>query len=128
MITEKNQDKHLDEMLRAALADDLPDEVAAGMRSRIAAFRAQTAEEEESPAAFFWFFRKGLWAALAIGMLVAGFLLQSLQSRNPLADRIALIKTEFANPETGRPADLHSDSWNSAPTAYPADNPGDKEV
>lgn len=128
MIPDETQNKELDDRLKAAFADDLPDTVAAGMRRRIAAFRAGTTEEETRPTISFWPVRKGLWAALAVGMLVAGFLLQGLQIRNPLADRIALIKTEFANPESSRPADLNSTRGNSFSESYPAHRSGDKEV
>lgn len=110
MTAEKNQDKRLDDLLKDALADDLPNEVAAGMRNRIAAFRVRTAGEEKSSAAFFWLFRKGLWAFLAIGMLASGFLLQGLKVPNPLADRIALIKTEISNPDLVRPPEIDGGS------------------
>lgn len=98
-------DRELDELLRKALADDLPDEVAAGMRARIARFRAEklTGAASSAPsAAWAWLFRRGLWAALSILMLVAGLFLQGGKPRSPLADRISAIKAEIASLETTR--------------------------
>jgi len=92
-------DESLDGRLKAVLADDLPDDVAAGMRDRIAVFRAGIAKEGMNPRAMAWLFRRGLWATLAVLMLVAGFLLQGLQARNPLADRIAQFKAEVSQQE-----------------------------
>jgi len=107
MTEERNKamDRDLDELLREALADDLPDDVAAGMRARIARFRAESAEGApvEAPATpWGWLFRRSLWAALSVLMLVAGFLLQGGKPRSPLAERIAAVKTEFAGLDTTR--------------------------
>lgn len=107
MTEERNKpmDRDLDELLREALADDLPDDVAAGMRARIARFQAEkrAAAAAEAPAASWsWLFRRGLWAALSVLMLVAGLLLQGSKPRSPLAERIAAIKIEYAGLDTTR--------------------------
>lgn len=107
MIEERNKamDRDLDELVREALADDLPADVAAGMRERIASFRAEKLAGPASsapPAAWAWLFRRSLWAALSVLMLVAGFLLQGAKPRSPLAERIAAVKTEFASLDTTR--------------------------
>jgi hypothetical protein len=128
MSLKNREDAGLDELLKATLADDLPDDVAAGMRDRIAAFRAGTAKEEKGSAASAWLFRRGLWATLAIGMLIAGFLLQGLRTRSPLADRIALIKMEISTPEPARPIDLDSESRRVVPENRPAYSPEEKEA
>jgi len=102
-------DRDLDELLRKALADDLPDDVAAGMRARIARFREAKASGEAAagrrtapPPAWAWLFRRGVWAALSVLMLAAGLLLQGSKPRSPLAERIAAVKTEFASLDTTR--------------------------
>jgi len=97
----------IDDLLRRALADDLPAEVEAGMRRRIALFReAKAAGEakarERDAAARAWLFRRGVWAALSLLLLAAGILLQGGKASSPLADRIAAIKTEFASLEPTR--------------------------
>lgn len=107
MTEERNKamDRDLDELVREALADDLPADVAAGMRRRIARFRAEKLEGSAPslpPAAWAWLFRRSLWAALSVLMLVAGFLLQGGKPRSPLAERIAAVKTEFASLDTTR--------------------------
>jgi len=103
---DRDKDKGLDDLLKRALADDLPAEVEAGMRERIRSFRAGKAKDDGRAAA--WaaardrLFRRSAWAVLSILMLIAGFLLQGLGSRNPLAERIALVKAEFSTIETTR--------------------------
>lgn len=94
----------IDDLLREALADDLPPDVAAGMRERIERFRAETMTKEAKPsaAAWAWFFRRGVWAALSILMLVAGILLQAGRSSSPLTDRISTVKAAYASPEAPR--------------------------
>lgn len=85
--------RDVDELLRKALTDDLPADVAAGMRERIGRFRAERMEDGETAGgARAWFLRRTVWAALAILMLVAGILLQGAKTASPLADRIASIK------------------------------------
>jgi len=101
MIPKTSEDAGLDELLKAALADDLPDDAAAGMAERITAFRARM-KEEKGPAAPFWLFRRGILATLAILMFIAGFLLQGFRARSPLADGIALIKTGISNSDSQR--------------------------
>jgi hypothetical protein len=101
----ETMDRDLDDLLRNTLADDLPDDVAAGMRERIARFRAEKLAgpaPSAPPAAWAWLFRRSLWAALSVLMLVAGFLLQGAKPRSPLAERIAAVKTEFASLDTTR--------------------------
>jgi len=107
MTDERNTGTDIDGLLRKALADDLPDDVVAGMRAKIERFRAEKMEDRvESAAAqattWAWLLRRGVWAALSILMLIAGILLQGGRSSNPLADRIAAIKAEFASLETTR--------------------------
>lgn len=97
----------VDGLLRRALVDDLPAEVEAGMRRRIALFReAKAAGEakrhERAAAARTWLFRRTVWAALSLLLLAAGILLQGGKASSPLADRIAAIKTEFASLEPTR--------------------------
>lgn len=93
MNTPRRTVRDVDEMLRKALADDLPADVAEGMRERIDRFRAKRNEERETASgATAWFFRRTVWAALSILMLIAGILLQGARSPSPLADRIASIK------------------------------------
>jgi hypothetical protein len=108
MTEERNKGMDIDGLLRKALADDLPDEVAAGMRTRIGRFRAEmTMDRVEAAAtapatAWAWLIRRGVWAALSILMLVAGILLQGRESSSPLVVRISAVKTEFASLETTR--------------------------
>ena len=87
----------IDDLLRQALADDLPADVEAGMRRRIERFReakaaAEATARERGAAGRAWLFRRTVWAALSILMLIAGILLQGAKSPSPLADRIASIK------------------------------------
>ena len=91
-----------DDLLKKALADDLPADVEAGMRERIRRFRAWTAGEERVTTRRAWLSRRTVWAAVSILMLVAGILLQATRSRNPLADKIARLKVEYANAESIR--------------------------
>jgi hypothetical protein len=107
MNTGPQKNTGIDDLLRRALADDLPAEVEAGMRRRIALFREakatkEAATRERGAAGRAWLFRRGVWAALSILLLVAGILLQGGKASSPLADRIAAIKTEFASLEPTR--------------------------
>ncbi len=113
-------EEDLDRLLRSALADDIPPEVAAGMRRRIVAFRAGMKKEKESPAGGTWILSRGLWATLAVLMLIAGGLLQGFQSRSALAERIALLKAEASKAE---PAER-----TSTPEKRPALTPETKET
>jgi hypothetical protein len=96
-----------DEFLRKAFADDLPEDVATGMRRRIEDFRAEkmgsaaSAQGGRSPA-WAWFFRRSIWAALSILLLVAGIILQGGKSSSALADRISAIKSQYAGLEMPR--------------------------
>ena len=108
MTEERNKGAAIHGLLRKALADDLPADVAAGMRAKIERFRAEKMKDGgESAAAakataWAWLLRRGVWAALSILMLIAGILLQGRGSSSPLAERIAKIKTEYANLEQTR--------------------------
>ena len=99
MSDKQSRSKGMDDLLRQALADDLPADVAAGMRQRIRRFRAGKARVAAPSAGGSWLFRRGVWAALSILMLVAGILLQGSKSSSPLADRISEIKKAQANVE-----------------------------
>lgn len=94
----------MDDLLREALADDIPSDVAAGMRERIARFRAETTTGETEPpaAAWAWVFRRRVWTALSILMLVAGILLQAGRSSSPLTERISTVMTASSNLDTTR--------------------------
>jgi len=87
---------NLDELLKRALADDLPPDVAAGMQDRLDRFRAGMKEKEKWMPVRTPFFPRSAWAMLSILMLVSGSLLQGLGSRNPLSDRISIIRTSLA--------------------------------
>lgn len=100
MKTERDEDRALEGLLNAALADDLPADVEAGLRERIRRFRAGPAEGGRSSTAWAGFSRRTVWAALSILMLVAGILLQGIRFPSPLADRISSIKTAYARLET----------------------------
>jgi hypothetical protein len=102
MTGKKNKGKDMDDLLRRALADDLPADVAAGMRERIEQVRARDMKDGVPPIAWAWFFRRSVWAALSILMLVTGILLQGARSSSPLADRISSIKMAYASLETIR--------------------------
>jgi hypothetical protein len=97
MIAKHDENKGLDDLLKKALADDLPGNVAAGMRDLIDDFRAGAITGDRRTAVWAWLFRRTAWAVLSVLMLVAGILLQGLATRNALADRISLIKTEIAS-------------------------------
>lgn len=92
----------VDELLRRACADDLPDDVAAVLRRRIDAFKAGTAVEGRRAPAKVFFLPRVAWAALSILMLLAGVLLQGSKAANPLADRISSIKMAYAALDTTR--------------------------
>jgi hypothetical protein len=100
------RDPEMDDLLREALADDLPADVAAGMRAGIERFRAATTRGEspkaDRGAVWAWLLRRGVWATLSIILLIAGILLQGAKSSSPLADRISEVKTQFASLETTR--------------------------
>ena len=91
MSTKRPDDTSLDDWLKRAFADDLPGDAAAGMRARLARFRAGTMGEKAPAKAWGWLSRKRAWAALSVLMLVSGGLLQGLGSRNALADRISSL-------------------------------------
>jgi len=93
MIPKRETDRGVDDLLRDALRDDLPADVAAGMRERIDGFRAGKTDSRAPAAAGAWIFRRTVWAALSILLLVAGILLQGARASSPLADRISEIKT-----------------------------------
>jgi hypothetical protein len=70
------------------------------MRRRIDRFRAEKAERPARTAAGAWLFRRSVWAALSILMLVAGLLLQGAKASSPLAERITLVKAAYASVDT----------------------------
>lgn len=100
MKPERERDVKVEELLRRALADDLPAEVAAGMRARIARVRAAHEERPEPSAAWSWARRRTAWAVLSVLVLVAGIILQGAAASSPLADRIAALKA--AGPGQGQ--------------------------
>ena len=102
MIDQLDKNTDMDELVRKALADDLPADVAAGMRERIGRFRAGRLEGRAPSAAWAWFFRRTIWATLSILMLIAGILLQGAKSSSPLAHRISAIMTADASHEIPR--------------------------
>ncbi len=83
----------LEDLLKSALADDLPPDVAAAMRAGLGRFRERAGEKGRRPPAAAFLVRRTVWAALSILMLVSGGLLQGLGSRNPLADRLSSLGT-----------------------------------
>ena len=106
-MTERNSTNvSLDELLKKAFADDLPADVAAGMRERVERFReAKTGSAAAAPgrsAAWGWIFRRSVWAAISVLLLAAGILLQGRGSSSPLAERISAIKTQYASLGTTR--------------------------
>lgn len=119
MTIKQHEVTDLDDLLRRALADDLPADVEAGMRERIRQFRADTLEEGRRSTARAWLFPRSVWAALSVLMLVAGILLQGLRARNPLAERIVLIKAEFSSSEPARRSDAASEIRMFAPYGGP---------
>ena len=102
MSAGSKKNPEIDDLLRKALDDDLPAGVAAGMRDRIVRFRAEKTDEGATSTAGAWYFRRSVWAALSILMLLAGILLQGGRSSSPLAERISDIKTAYANIEAPR--------------------------
>ena len=95
---DREVDRDLDDLLRRALADDLPADVEAGLRERAARVRAGA----ERPA---WSARlspRAAWAVLSVLALVAGFLLQGSGTGSPLAERFAAVKAGFATIDTTR--------------------------
>ena len=106
MTSRHQEDTRIDDLLRKALADDLPAGVEAGMRERLDRFRADVIQDQGRPAARVWILGRGVWAAVSVLMLVSGCVLQGIGVRNPLADRIALIKAELSSSESiRRPGD-----------------------
>ena len=128
MTSERHQSTALDDLLKRTLADDLPADVEAGMRERIAHFRSAKMKDEGRTVAWAWLFQRSAWAVLSILMLVAGILLQSLGSHTSLAGRIARIKTEFASGEPPRPAGLVSEARTNTRGMRLARFLNDKEV
>lgn len=98
MRSEHSRDAKVDDLLRRALPDDLPADVAAGMRERISRLRA-VHEGARTPAdGWTWLRQRAVWAALSVLMLAAGILLQGAAASSPLADRISAIKTSSSDP------------------------------
>jgi hypothetical protein len=98
MKPQPDRDARVEELLRQALPDDLPADIAAGMRERIVRFRAAQAEDRAPGAGRAWLRRRTVWAALSLMILVAGIILQGARASSPLADRISALKTAALNP------------------------------
>jgi hypothetical protein len=127
MTSQSEQDTGLDGLLKRALADDLPAGVEAGMRERIARFRAETTEVEgraEGRTRLRW---RIAWAAASVLMLVSGSLLQGLQPRSPLAEKISLVMTEISDIESTRRARSTPEIRLISPEREPVPVPEDKE-
>ncbi len=127
-MTSRHQEDHrLDELLKKALADDLPADAAAGMKERLDRFRAKTTKDEgraEGRTRLRW---RIAWAAASVLMLVTGSLLQGLQTRNPLAERISSVMTGLSEIEsTGQPGETRGIRV-IGPEREPARIPEDKE-
>ena len=127
MTSRHQEDTRIDDLLRKALADDLPAGVEAGMRERLDRFRADVIQDEGRPAARVWIFRRGVWAAASVLMLVSGCVLQGTGVRNPLADRIALIKAELSSFESTRQPGGPPEVRAIAPERARVGTPEDKE-
>ncbi len=93
MNTKRPDGDDMGALLRKALADDLPPDVAAGMKNRIERFRERATRNRRLIAVPAVPFGKGAWAALSALVLTAGGLLQALSPRNFLADRVSAIGT-----------------------------------
>jgi hypothetical protein len=102
MNDKRNGGPDLEQLIRAAFADDLPDEVEAGMRERVRRFRSDPSKGAKLSTAWAFLSRRAVWAALSILMLVAGILLQGSGTGSPLADRISSVKSAYASLEPAR--------------------------
>ncbi len=102
MSSERRDIADLDGLIHRALADDLPDDVAAGMRERIVRVRTQELGALTRAPLGAWLFRRSVWAVLSILMLVAGILLQGSNASSPLAKRIASLKAASGTIEPTR--------------------------
>ena len=96
MTSKRPNGMDLDELLKRALADDLPPDAAAQMREGLARFHKRTVRREDGAAFRTPLFQKTAWAALSLLFLISGGLLQGRGSRNPLSNGISLIKTRLA--------------------------------
>ncbi len=101
MTAKKHEGTGLDDLMRKALAGELPADVETGMRRRIERFRAGMIDDERRTAARARLFPRSAWAVLAVLLLAAGILLQGLGSRNALAEKIAQIKAEAGDSRLG---------------------------
>ena len=97
MIIQRTKATDVDDLLRKTCADDLPADVAAGMRQRIEAFRAAASEETGRAGLGTRSLPRVVWAAVAALMLVAGILLQGLGARSALAEKISRIRAEISS-------------------------------
>jgi hypothetical protein len=102
MTSERRSIPDLDDLLRTALADDLPADVAAGMSERIERVRTENPAAGTRAPSWAWLARRSVWAVLSILMLVTGLLLQGLNASSPLAKRIASLKTTYGTVEPTR--------------------------
>ncbi len=127
MTSQQEHDAGLDGLLKRTLADDLPAGVEAGMRERIARFRAETTKDEgraEGRTRLRW---RITWAAASVLMLVSGGLLQGLGTRSPLAEKISSVMTEFSEIESTRRLESTPEIRVISPEREPARIPEDKE-
>jgi hypothetical protein len=92
----------INDLLRQACADDLPEDVAAAMSRHIGAFVAEAQVRQRAGSTRTWLFPKFVWAAISILMLLAGVFLQGARVSSPLADRISSLKSALAGLETTR--------------------------
>lgn len=102
MKVQNDKGSVLDELLKRALADDLPSDVAAGMRDRAERFRAEKTAPRVRSHRRVALLSRTAWATLALLMLIAGFLLQGARASSPLADRISSFKAAYAGLEPAR--------------------------
>jgi hypothetical protein len=102
MTAQHKRDTKMEDLLKRAFADDLPPDVASGMRRRIERFRADKTNGEASSSSRAGLFRRSVWVALSVLMLVAGIVLQGAKSSSPLANRISALKAEFSSVTTTR--------------------------
>jgi uncharacterized small protein (DUF1192 family) len=102
MRVKRNIGKTIDELLKETFIDDLPPDVAVGMRARIERFRAVKKKSAATSAAWALILRRSAWAVLSILVLAAGILLQGAKSSSPLSDRISALKAEFSSVSTTR--------------------------
>ncbi len=126
MNSRPQDDTGLDELLKKVLADDLPADVETGLRGRISRFRVEAKDTELAlrrtrPR---W---RIVWAAASVLMLVSGGLLEGLQTRSPLAERISSVMTAVSEIESTRRPGSRPEIRLISPERAPVPIPEDKE-